>query len=594
MNEALEPLLTGLNAALKAQIHPDTGLFDPLNAKPSPSDHYGHVCAALALACSGVEDWKTGRIALQAWLDLDDHSIGHLPFNRLALLLLREIRGKGDAAPEDVQLIDTGLRRCKLRRSYPSNNWSLLAQTCRLIEAPEHKRARESHRLCKQLEQWTTPKGCFIDFPKRPRKRFSTPLAYHHKALFLTALACWFHDHPELVRHARRLCDWLVHCWDPAGYAGGFGRSTHSLFGDGCLIAGLILLGIDGKDPKPIAALAHRLAQQRRSDGLLWLNPAGHESGTASWDSYMHLSVYNAWSAGVITAALALTQQRPAPAHTAHIAWTSSRHGLFHDEHAGLACLRTESDLVAVVSTFGQPPQSFSREHVELRYAGATILHLRKGSRELLLAPALRVTHHDLDNTPALAGWTPTLLIDKTPYGLDLFDSCELQRQNDAFQLCLSGHPRPLVNAPPKGPIERILAILDWRILKGRLSRRSAVSRRGLTSIKGRILIELADEDGQLTLLHQLEIRAATRITIANPAGGVLAEALLPQISKDKRPASHHEISSSFPSSIPGCSAFARPPETLDASDRWITEQKLILTLSSAALPNQGAVISET
>lgn len=557
MNEALEPLLTGLNAALKAQIHPDTGLFDPLNAKPSPSDHYGHVCAALALACSGVEDWKTGRVALQAWLDLDDHSIGHLPFNRLALLLLREIRGKGDAAPEDIQLIDTGLRRCKLRRSYPSNNWSLLAQTCRLIEAPEHKRARESHRLCKQLEQWTTPKGCFIDFPKRPRKRFSTPLAYHHKALFLTALACWFHDDPELVRHARRLCDWLVHCWDPAGYAGGFGRSTHSLFGDGCLIAGLILLGIDGKDPKPIAALADRLAQQRRSDGLLWLNPAGHESGTASWDSYMHLSVYNAWAAGVINAALALPQHRSAPPGYVYGGWTAARAGFFHDADAGLACLRTDDHTVAIISTRGQPPQSFSQEQVEFRYAGGTIVHLHQRAAGLLVAPPIRIKRTTLFRQPQLAGQIPVISDGCELYGFDEFDSWSLAEDTNHIRITLAGRASALCKPRLSGLLPRILATIDWRFLGGALSRLSVLSRPRLTDARCELVIKLSKQQTYTAPLRSVNVQLSRRFALLNPECEAIGKKLInEQTSSTAESGTANQYYAA--SSIPGFIAITR------------------------------------
>src|SRR5690606_32250739 len=153
-NAALDSLLEGLTAALREQIRPGIGLFDPLDDQPSPPDHYGHLCAALALACGSEHDWEAGRQALQTWLALDAERPGHLPFNRLALLLLRSVLAERGVDAADEAMIEAGLARCRLRRRYPSNNWSLLAQTCRLIEAPARRKALESRRLCKLLERW--------------------------------------------------------------------------------------------------------------------------------------------------------------------------------------------------------------------------------------------------------------------------------------------------------------------------------------------------------------------------------------------------------------------------------------------------------
>lgn len=549
-NAALQSLLTGLNAALKAQVRQDTGLFDPLDDKPSPPDHYGHVCAALALACAGKQHWDTGRLALQAWIDLPPDRLGHLPFNRLALLLLREVLGAEGLVAADAQRIDAGLRRCTLRRRYPSNNWSLLAQTCRLIEARPANKAHECRHLCDLLDRWTTPKGCFIDFPENPGKRFSTPIAYHHKALFLTALACWFHDDEALAQHARRLCDWLVHCWDPAGYAGGFGRSTHSLFGDGCLVAGLILLGIDKTDPQPITALSQRIAKQRRPDGLLWLNPAGHESGKASWDSYMHLSVYNAWAAGVIGAAIALREIRNDDLTSGANDWTAARTGLFHDPNAGLACLRTDDDLVAVVSTHGQPPQSFSQDQVEFRYAGGTIIHLRRGADGLIVAPPVRISRIDLLNQPLIAGQTPIISDGHELYGFDEFETCVFTGDDTTLRITLAGNASALCKSRPRSLAQRVLATIDWRLLGGALGRLSVLSRPRLPSAKCEVVISLGKLEQCPAFVRKVAFQLPARFTLLNAESSIVRKefpaGLTPSVPEEAT--KHLDL----PSSIPG------------------------------------------
>lgn len=515
-NAALDALLDGLNAALCQAIRPGTGLYDALDDGPSPADHYGHVCAALALACAGPAAWPAGRLALDAWLALDERALGHLPFNRLALLLLRLVLARHGLAAADADRIEAGLRRCALRRHYPSNNWSLLAQTCRLIEAPAELKPRECRRLCAQLARWTTAKGAFIDFPAAPGKRFSTPLAYHHKALFLTALACRLHDDDALAGHAARLCDWLVHCWDPAGYAGGFGRSNHALFGDACLLAGLMLHGIDDGAPQgPIGALATRLGRQRRADGLLWLDPAGPESGRASWDAYMHLSVYNAWAAAIVGAARVLGAREGRLA-----SWRAHRQGLFHDTEAGIACLRTATGLTAVLSTHGQPPQSYGSSDCDLRYAGGVIFHLSDRARGPLLPPPTRATRATLMPHPELAGQTPLFEVDGELHALTEFRQAAIEQRGDAVRLELAGATRPLFRPPPRTRWHRLLAAIDWRWLGGRLNRRQLLTRRVRPALEARLQITL-DLSQPLMLRRTLELStpAGTRARFLNPDG---------------------------------------------------------------------------
>lgn len=555
-NATLHSLLTGLTGALEAQVRPDTGLFDPLDDRPSPADHYGHVCAALALACAGKHHWDSGRLALQAWLGLPAERLGHLPFNRLALLLLREVLGAEGLVAADARLIDTGLRRCTLRHRYPSNNWSLLAQTCRLIEAPAHKKAHESRRLCALFERWTTPKGCFIDFPENPGKHFSTPLAYHHKALFLAALACWFHEDAALANHARRLCDWLVHCWDPAGYAGGFGRSTHSLFGDGCLIAGLILLGIDKTDSQPITALAQRIAQQRRSDGLLWLNPAGHESGKASWDSYMHLSVYNAWAAAVIGASMHLRGRRSPP--PVGCRWAASQTGWFHDEAAGLGCLRDPSGLTALISTRGQPPQAYSRDEADFRYSGGVVAHLHLADRGPLIAPPIRTGRASLAQRPELAGWTPLLSSGNELFALSAFNLVSIQRETQRIQITLEGQPVAVFRPAPSSAWQRLKSAVDWRCLNGRLGRKSALHRRTHPGIRGtlQLCITTAAASPSLQVKLTLSNTSGAEVRYMDPQGRAWVTADQPANAEGASPRPYF-------SSIPGARASCRLPEPL-------------------------------
>lgn len=569
-NAALDVLIDRLTAALGEQIRPGIGLFDPLDEQPSPSDHYGHLCAALALACGSEHDWRAGRQALQAWLALDTRRLGHLPFNRLALLLLRIVLAERGVDAADEGMIEAGLARCRLRRRYPSNNWSLLAQTCRLIEAPARRKALESRRLCELIERWTTAKGGFIDFPAKPGKRFATPLAYHHKALYLAALACWFHDDAELARHARRLLDWLVHCWDPAGYAGGFGRTTHGLFGDGCLIAGMMLMGIDDDERRqPIAALCRRLEAQRRPDGLLWLNPAGHESGRASWDSYMHLSVYNAWAAAITGAARHLRRTRRTPPRLDGTEWHAAAHGWFHDEEAGLGCWRTTSGLTAVVSTHGQPPQSYSRDEADFRYAGGIIIHLCHPSTGPLLPPPVRVRRTELLQHPELAGWTPLFEIGGEVHALTDFEPVSTSVQEDALRIELVGRPLPVFRPGPRSVWQRVTSAIDWR-LGGRLGRNLVLRRTPTPGLKARLVLHLSTTEDPLESSIDLALEL-------DAARGLSAIYLNPQSVCRTGPGSSDANEATLPSSVPGARATGEAPAPVPPGfSRWALHGTII------------------
>ncbi|WP_068636891.1 hypothetical protein [Thauera butanivorans] len=578
-NAALDSLLNRLTAALGEQIRPGIGLFDPADDKPSPADHYGQLYAALALACRSENDWAVGRKALQAWLALDAKRLGHLPFNRLALLLLRIVLAGRGLTASDEAMIEAGLARCRLRRRYPSNNWSLLAQTCRLIEAPAHRKALESRRLCKLLERWTTTKGGFIDFPAKPREHFSTPLAYHHKALYLTALACWFHDDAELAHHACRMLDWLVHCWDPAGYAGGFGRTTHGLFGDGCLIASLILMGSeDDVWQQPIAALCDRLEAQHRPDGLLWLTPAGPRSGTASWDGYMHLSVYNAWAAAIIAAARTLKDRRARPTPLCDTRWTAARTGLFHDEEAGLAYLRTEDGLNALVSTRGQPPQAYSRNEADFRYAGGVLIHLRLRDGPPLAAPPVRTARKALTTSPVLAGWTPLLKVRDTIYAIDSFERVAISESAAMTTIALMGQPNELFRPTPGTPWQRALATLDWRILGGALGRKTALRRRKLERLTAHLEINFSRTGLAIAVNLDLDNGVLDDVVYLNPLGHTTGKALTEWITAGPGEAGEHSsiwIDSLPPSSLSELPARALAPQVLaQGRSTWMFQLK--------------------
>ncbi len=491
MNTALSELHEGLLPALVALLDDAGTLHDPHDNAPTPSDHYAQVSLALAMACDPETSLDDALAPLDAWAELDSKQIGHLPFNRLLLGFCSKVFEARGASAAQLARIEAAHARCTLAHDYPSNNWALLAQLSRLIEAPDAQVAAEQQAFCDLLERWTTRDGAFIDYPAQPAAggRVATPFAYHHKALLLTALAARLRPCPALFAHLRGLFGWLVHCWDAAGYAGGLGRSNHALFGDACLLGAMVLLGLDKDDANsPVTALSRRVGAQRRDDGLLWLDPFGHQQGDAGWDNYMHLTVYNAWTAAVTAICRWLGPVDAEVLATHRVAWRGDEPGVFHDRQAGVLCMRNAEGGCLVLSTRGQLPQAFSLNEVEFRYAGGVPLHASGQDDALCELVPRRVALARLRQDADLAGWTTVIEHGGALYGLTDFDQVEVGEEAETVTVSLRGHPVALTRHPPAGVVALALAALDWRFFDGRLGRRQAARREVLKQVTGEIL----------------------------------------------------------------------------------------------------------
>ncbi|MCP5158252.1 MAG: hypothetical protein H6974_06850 [Gammaproteobacteria bacterium] len=545
MHACLEPIGT----ALRTYTRPTIGLWDPELNAITPLEHYGQLSAALArliLDDPANSEWHQ---SLDAWLALGKNQIGHLPFNRFMLFLLRDVLSKRNTQGYDLSRITQGLERCVLRRRYPSNNWSLLAQLCRMIEAPLSQRRRQLQKFCHLIDRWTTPAGGFIDFPVRPQRTGSTPMTYHYKALFLATVAAWFQDDPTLTPRLQRLLNWVCLCWDGAGHAGGFGRSTHALFGDGCLLASLVLLGLAGGEGQHGIAqnmadnIIKRLQSQRRADGFYWLNPAGTVADQCGWDRYMALSVYNAWFAAVVAWALHARTTRTTPQCLKAVsspfpsanekggietkAHASRQSTLLYDDQAGILRMSTESGLTALFSTCGQLPQAFSQNEVELRYSGGIPFHIRIGDK-LVVPPPVRVDREALVLHPVLAGWTPVFLIAGRHFGLTDFTQIEVEESKDAYSIKLQGHPVALYRRPANAFWPKLRATLDWRLFGGAWGRQEALRRDCCDTILGTIRARLDKHMPCLSIEICIQSKQDIEAIYLNPVGHTLTENTLP------------------------------------------------------------------
>lgn len=509
---AVDNLVNRLVAGLAAHVKPRAGLWDPLLKAPTPPDHYGLTSAALALRLGQADASGEWRVPLTAWISLRPDQRGHMPFNRFMLLLLRQHFSVQPTVHSDDQLLDDALRLCPLRKHYPSNNWALLAQLCILIESSAGQKPRCVRSLSRMIDRWTAESGAFIDFPRSPGKQFSTPITYHLKALFTLCAAAIFANHEGLTPRIQRLSHWANMFWDNQGFCGGFGRSTHALFGDACLLAVLLLAGRWSASEM----LAQRLEGQFRDDGLLWLNPSGPASGDTGCDSYMFLSVYNAWAAALLTWARQVRRKNEVPVTLEALQWQLHRPRLVLDRSAGFISINTDQFKI-LMATSGQPPQAFDSTTVELRYAGAVPFHCTVSNQQACVPPIQSLVSA-LRHQPMLAGWTPIFLADDHLFGLTNFYSVEVSEANGKIVVRLRGQPSALTRFDPATVLQRVIAAIDWRLLDGALGRRQALHRRRLP-VECQIIWKLEPNERKVQLKSSIRHRGGGHVQYLNPAG---------------------------------------------------------------------------
>ena len=528
-------------AALAACLTPEGTLRDPASGSPVPDDHYAATFTALALVLREAEDRDWARL-VERWAALPRRRRGHAPFNRLALLLLRDTLQRRGALDEPARaLVARALAACRVAADYPSNNWVLLARACTLLEAPAGPaRAAAATAVAEALGRWLTPAGGFIDGPPRPGDGPpSTPITYHAKLLLVLLVlrlgapdAC-----PQAGPALARGLAWLLAFTDESGRAGGFGRSSHALYGYACVLA-LCAHGLRAGDERSRRAWAVGsrrvrllLESVRRDDGLLsiTLNPATGAAG--GWDDYMHLVVYNAWVAGLLAWLLAQPEERGADAPLPEpemAALGSQPQALACDERAGLLAARGPRGL-ACLSLAGQPVQGFGERHADLRYGGALPFHVVIDG-QARVAPPVRVRLDALLERPELAGWTPVVRAGDRLYALQRFDEVERHGEGGRVLVVARGEPTALsAERSARGSPAWLAAQVDHYLRRGRGRRARGLVPPRLSGHRAAVALAFDSEQGWLAQVVALEGRASDAVLL-NPHGHALLAAgdLLP------------------------------------------------------------------
>jgi hypothetical protein len=527
-------------AALAACVGSDGELLDRASGSPTPPDHYAETFTALALAVRDASD-ERWRALLARWRGRPARLRGHAPFNRLALLLLRDsLQRRGLLTAEDSAAIDAGLSACPLRARYPSNNWSLLAVACRLLEAgPGPRRRAAERRYERLLARWVTPAGGFVDYPERPDDgEITTPITYHAKALLVMVLVTLGAPGSAAPRQLARGSAWLLAFTDEQGSAGGFGRSSHALFGYACMLGVYVHAmrhAAEERERRTWAVGARRLRLLleggRRDDGLLsiTLNPLAGAAG--GWDDYMHLSVYNAWTAGLLAWLLGHEAPHALPPETREgrldapdLSGLGTSPEVFaHDERAGLIASRGPRGL-ALLSTRGQPIQGIGERHADLRTAAALLFHAILDGRPRI-APPVRVRLEALEAHPGLAGFTPVLRVDQTLYGLHRLDDVRVLTEGSRVAVVARGLPHALAAPrPARGQPGWLADTVDHYLLSDRRRRARALRPPALEGHAASVALVVDLAEGWIAHLTRLAARSSTAILL-NPHGRALLPA---------------------------------------------------------------------
>ncbi|MFV8835534.1 hypothetical protein ACNSTU_11260 [Aquisalimonas sp. APHAB1-3] len=564
--EATRQLQQRLTDALANLVDSDGVLADPETGRPSPDDHYA--CTFTALACTTANHPHRGTASrlINHFTGIPDEHRGHGPFNRLALLLTRDRQDTRQQACR--RLLDAALEKAHAGDNHRSNNWAVLATLCRLLEArTDQERSQATRALVVTCERWMTPAGGFVDFPQTPDDRLCTPLTYHAKVLFCLHMACRIHADRDVARLASQAARWLEAFTDETGAAGGFGRSTHALFGYGALLSVYTDHLVRTNDRTDSDAWADRcrrlrtlLESQTRPDGLLNLNLNPTTGLQGGWDPYMVLTVYNAWTAGLLGATLTsvgtgthteppIPQQRP----------TVATRAVFIDKAAGLLSLRSPTGQLGL-STRGQVRQTPATQDIDTRYGALLPFNLTWKGRRLIPAPA-RFRSTVADRHPAVAGWAPLFRYRGAFYTLAV--TADWDTHTSDHCVLVIGRSVPSFNGPAargRSPADRI-ATRVARSIRGPLPKELSGNQ-----VTHALWVDL--DTGQIASMLVLDGVRGTEVDLLNPFGHALirdAEHLDTTLHRASSLQSggvdlRHLDGTAIPSSVAGATGFAAPP----------------------------------
>jgi hypothetical protein len=288
----------------------DGWLHDPQSGNPVGTDQYAQTCFGVAAlragAATGDESLtRAGTRALRAYLSVPPEQRGHSEFNSFAVSQLYRDRedGKYELPISTDQL--TRLVSYQLGiGTQQGNNWLLLriASELELDSLGVQSSSMLLPLWLATARRWVQSDGTIVDQPRLPVSSPETPLTYHAKMTYLSALIARHHAEWEKIalRGARALHEACL----PVGESLYFGRSENTIFGYACVIGAISVLTKLGHSDEWLTELAGSTGKYLKThfdtDEPRGLPQYGSVEGK-SIDEYVSDVVYPAYASMILT-----------------------------------------------------------------------------------------------------------------------------------------------------------------------------------------------------------------------------------------------------------------------------------------------------
>ena len=402
---------------------PDGAINDPESGKRSPENHYAETFFALACLniykTTGDRKWlDAAKRALACYFNIPQSRRGHAEFNSLALLL--SMKNCTDAETSEMILRHTKeLKYSAHLGKNCTNNWLAIKLVCIAMQRnnfmaganePEEKKIL-AHLLSVQLED-----GFFYDYPqKQGNEGVATPLCYHAKICLMLLLYSRETGNKDALNAAVNGLESLKEMIAPDGEAFYYGRSTNSLFAYACgMLASATAAGMLAEKNRrkslefsACAGLLLSFAEKMQDkNGFTHISPGGNRE---AYDGYMHLPVYCAYAAGMLT----LPGNKKGNGKI-------RQKKFFYAKDSGFLVAREKGNFIAF-QLRGQSVDGMHSLFNDTRYYGMNLLCFKKGGKDIC-APTPHA-ENAIENRyrPLLQGFIPVAMQGRTKITLPLF-----------------------------------------------------------------------------------------------------------------------------------------------------------------------------
>lgn len=288
----------------------DGWLHDPRNGDPVGTDQYAQTCFAVAAlragAATGDESLtRAGTKALRAYFEVPTEQRGHAEFNSFAVSQLYRDREDGKyELPISTDQLTRLINYQSGVRTQQGNNWLLLriATELELDSLGVQSSSMLLPLWLATARRWVQSDGTIVDQPRLPVAPSETPLTYHAKMTYLSALIARHHAEWEEIalRGARALYEACL----PGGESLYFGRSENTIFGYACVIGAISVLTELGHSDEWLAELADNTGKYVKSHFDSAEPTALPRYGSVkgeSIDEYVSDIVYPAYASMILT-----------------------------------------------------------------------------------------------------------------------------------------------------------------------------------------------------------------------------------------------------------------------------------------------------